>query len=117
MPADHCFGCDEDERLLPTGPDSPSNYPEEPLEGPKARPRMAPFQHDKLLAQGQVFEEKASMHAKMANSRSKPEPEESKHGQQLCQNAGETMAAMLFQSRPEFRRTTGASTERVCRSM
>ena len=43
-------GVTHDEGQLPTGPDSPSNYPEEPVEGTKVRPRMAPFQHDKLLA-------------------------------------------------------------------
>lgn len=50
VPADHCFWCDDHEGLLPTSPDAPSNYPEEPVGGVKAWPRMAPFQHDKLLA-------------------------------------------------------------------
>jgi hypothetical protein len=61
VPTDHCFRRDDDEGLLPTGPDSPSNCPEEPVEAAKARAWMVPFQHDKLLAQGQVFEEETSM--------------------------------------------------------
>ena len=50
VPTDHCFRRDDDEGLLPIRPDSPSNDPEEPVEGAQARPRMAPFQDDKLLA-------------------------------------------------------------------
>ena len=35
--ADHRFWGEDDERLLPTGPDAPSKYPEESVEGAKAR--------------------------------------------------------------------------------
>jgi hypothetical protein len=50
MPADDGFWGDDNQGPFPPWPDSPSNYPEEPVEGTKARPRMAPFQHGKLLA-------------------------------------------------------------------
>ena len=39
------------------------------------------------------------MRAKEANQRSKAKPDESKHGQELYQNAGETTAAMLLISK------------------
>ena len=43
VPADHCFRRDDDEGLLPTGPDSTSNCPEKPVESAKPRPWMAPL--------------------------------------------------------------------------
>ncbi|MFI5103878.1 MAG: hypothetical protein ACHP79_03035, partial [Terriglobales bacterium] len=41
----------------------------------------------------------SKMRAKGANQRSEAEPDESKHGQELYQNAGETTAAMLLISK------------------
>ena len=55
VPADHRLRGDDDERLLPTGPDAPSKYPEEPIEGTKARPWMPALQHGELLAKHKVF--------------------------------------------------------------
>jgi hypothetical protein len=106
VPAGHGFRRNDDQALLPTGPDLPGNNPEEPVEGAKSWPWMAPFQRGKLLTQGQVFEEKTSLRTKEANERSKAEPEQSEHGPKLYQNPAETMSACLFQDRPEFWRTT-----------
>lgn len=50
MPAHDSFWSDDEERLLPTGPDLPSNYPEDPVEGAQARSRTATLQNGKLLA-------------------------------------------------------------------
>jgi hypothetical protein len=106
VPAGHGFRRNDDQALLPTGPDLPGNNPEEPVEGAKSWPWMAPFQRGKLLTQGQVFEEKTSLRTKEANERSKAEPEQSEHGPKLYQNPVETMSACLFQDRPEFWRAT-----------
>ena len=107
VPASHGFRRNDDQALLPTGPDLPGNNPEEPVEGAKSWPWMAPFQRGKLLTQGQVFEEKTSLRTKEANVRSKAEPEQSEPGPKLYQNPAETMSACLFQDRTEFWRTTG----------
>ena len=50
MPAHDSFWSDDEERLLPSGPDSPSNYPEDPVEGAQARSWTATLQNGKLLA-------------------------------------------------------------------
>jgi hypothetical protein len=41
VPADYGFGGDQDERLLPSRPDLPSDYPEELIEKPETRARSA----------------------------------------------------------------------------
>ena len=43
VPADYGFGRDDDEGLLPTGPDPPSNYPEDFIEDAEARTTMSTF--------------------------------------------------------------------------
>ena len=50
MPGHDSFWNDDEERLLRTGPDLPSNYPEDPVEGAQARSRTATLQNGKLLA-------------------------------------------------------------------
>jgi hypothetical protein len=67
VPADHSFRSDHDQRLLPSRPDSPRNYPEEPVEGAEARPRMMPFENSQLLAECQVFKKEIAMSTKEAN--------------------------------------------------
>jgi hypothetical protein len=49
-PADCGFGCDDDEGVLPTGPDPPSNYSEDFIEDAEARTTMSTFQNGELLA-------------------------------------------------------------------
>ena len=43
VPADYGFGCDDHEGVLPTGPDSPSNYPDDFIEDAEARTTMLTF--------------------------------------------------------------------------
>ena len=50
MPAHDRFWSDDEKRLLPSGPDSSSDDPEEHVETAEAWPRMAPLQNGKLLA-------------------------------------------------------------------
>jgi len=42
------FGRDDDERVPPSHPDPPSNYPDELIEEADARARMSTFQHGEL---------------------------------------------------------------------
>ena len=79
MPSDHGFRRNDDQALLPARPDSPCHDPEELVERSQARPRVAPFENCKLLAQGQVFEQKALMSLKDTHERSKAEKEKLEH--------------------------------------
>ena len=54
MPADDGGGRDDDQGVLPSGPDSPEPDLEEPLEPAQARPLALPFEDGQLLAQSQV---------------------------------------------------------------
>jgi hypothetical protein len=83
MPADHGFGRDDDEGLLPSRPDPPSDYPEELIEEVEARARMSTLQRDELLTQSEILEKETSPPIKEAYHDSKAEPDEAKHGQDL----------------------------------
>jgi len=83
VPTDDCFRGDQDERLLPTGPETPSNYPEESVKVSEALARMAPPQHSQLLTQCQILKEETLSRAKKANQRCDAEFDMSKHDAQL----------------------------------
>jgi len=83
VPPDDGFRRDDNEGLLPSGPDPPSDYPEELIEGSEARARMSTLQRDELLTQNKILEKETSPLAKEANQRSEAEPCETKHGQGL----------------------------------
>lgn len=83
MPADDGFRCDDEESLFPTGPDPPSDYPEELIEKPETRARMSTFQRDELLTQSEILEKETLPSAKEVYQHSEAEPDEAKHGQDL----------------------------------
>jgi len=83
VPADYGFGRDDDERVLPSRPDPPSDYPEELIEDAKARARKSTFQHGELLTQREILKKEAAPPAREANQRSEAELDEAKHGQEL----------------------------------
>ncbi len=80
MPPDHRFRGDDDEGLIPTQPDSPSNYLEEPVEAAQAWPSMPPLQHGELLAEHKVLREKIPTATKVAQERAEPEQKQLEHG-------------------------------------
>jgi len=55
VPLNNGFGTDEDERLLPIGPDLPSGDPEQFVEEGRVRPWMPTLKDDQLLSQGEIF--------------------------------------------------------------
>jgi len=83
MPPDHRFRRDDNEGLLPTRPNSPSNYPEESVEGAKAWPSMPPLQHGELLAEHKVLQEKIPTATKEAMERAEPKQKLVEHGSEL----------------------------------
>ncbi len=72
MPVDDSLGRDDEEGLLPSRPDPPSDYPEELIEEAEARARISTLQRDELLTQ-----------SKEAHQHSEAESYERKHGQDL----------------------------------
>jgi hypothetical protein len=74
---------DDDEGLLPSRPDPPSDYPEELIEKVEARARMSTLQRDELLTQSKILEKETPLPAKEANQHSKEEPYETKHDEDL----------------------------------
>jgi len=83
VPADDGFGRDDEEGLLPTRVDSPSDYPEELIEDAETRARMSTLQRDELLTQSKILEKETSPLAKEANQHSEAEPYKTKHSQDL----------------------------------
>ena len=74
--------------LLPTGPDSPSNYPEEFIDGAQDRPWTAPLQHSELLPEREILQDQMPTTTKRASKRSEPEKKQIEHGPELYQNRG-----------------------------
>ena len=60
VPPDNRLGCHDNKRLFPSRPETTSDNPKQPVEADEARPWTSPFQYDKLLTQGEIFEEKSS---------------------------------------------------------
>jgi hypothetical protein len=83
VPADDGFRHDDDEGLLPSRPDPPSDYPEELIEEAEARARMSTLQHDELLTQHEILEEESLPPAKEVNQHSEAERKDAKHDQDL----------------------------------
>ena len=73
VPADDCFGRNDDEGFLPSRPDPPSNDPKELIEEAEARARMPPFQYRALLSEREILQNKISATAEKTNQGSKPE--------------------------------------------
>ena len=83
VPADDGFGRDDDEGLLPSRPDPPSDYPEELIEEVEARVRMSTLQRDELLTQSKIARRRLRRSRKRRTSIPEAEPYETKHGQDL----------------------------------
>jgi hypothetical protein len=83
VPADDGFRRDQDEGLLPSRPDPPSNHPEELIEKHETRARTSTFQRDELLTQSEILEKETLPPAKEAYQHSEEEPGKAKHDQDL----------------------------------
>jgi len=77
---DDSLGRDDEEGLLPSRPDPPSDYPEELIEEAEARARISTLQRDELLTQSKIFEKETSPPAKEADQHSEAESYETWSG-------------------------------------
>jgi hypothetical protein len=97
VPPNHGFRRDDDEGLLPTRPDSPSNYPEEFIEEAEDRPWVAPLEHSELLPEREILQEEMPTTTKRANKRSEREKKQIEHGPELYQiNDGKYCCMLLI---------------------
>jgi hypothetical protein len=67
VPADDRFGRDDDEGLLPSRPDPPSDYPEELIEEVETRAGTLTLQRDELLTQSEILDKETPPPAKEAS--------------------------------------------------
>jgi hypothetical protein len=75
---------------FPTGPHSPSNYPEEFIEEAEDRPWAVPLQHSELLPEREILHDEMPTATKHASKRSEPGKKQIEHGPELYQNRGRT---------------------------
>jgi hypothetical protein len=71
------FRRDDDEGLLPSRPDSPSDYPEELIEKAETWAGMSTLQRDELLTQSEILQKESSPPAKEAEEHAEAEPDKS----------------------------------------
>jgi len=83
VPTDDGFRRDQDERMFPSRPNPPSDYPKELIEEAETRARMSTLQRDELLTQSEILKKETSPLTKEAHQHSEAEPDEAKHGQGL----------------------------------
>jgi hypothetical protein len=67
VPADDGFGRDDDEGLLPSRPDPPSDYPRRAYPRGLGSARMSTLERDQLLTQSEILDKETSPSAKEAN--------------------------------------------------
>ena len=106
VPAHDGLRRDDDESLLPSGPEASSGDPKEFIEQPYARTAMSTFQYSELLAQHEILQHKIPAATEKANQGSDAEEKQAEHGRQLCQINDRNVVSSCLCSRPEFWRGT-----------
>jgi hypothetical protein len=79
MPANDCFRLDENQHLLPSGPESPQRHPEQFVGNGKSRLRTPTFQNSGLLPKSQVFQEEVATRAKDLSGQNERKSHQAQH--------------------------------------
>jgi phosphoketolase len=87
VPARNRFRRDDEERVLPAGPEATNAKPKDLVEHSKSRPRMSSPQQNELLQENEILEDEVAAMAKQAGERAEPEQNGVEHGREL-QHAG-----------------------------
>jgi hypothetical protein len=66
---------DDNQRILPFGPDAPGGHPEQFVEHVQPWPRMPTFEHCELLTQSEILQQKAASSAKQTRNGAQTEPD------------------------------------------
>ena len=72
MPADDRLRIDEQERLLPSTPETTGEYPEDFVNRSHPGSGMLALQHGQLLPESEIFQEQASMRLQAAGEQTQP---------------------------------------------
>ena len=72
MPADDRLRMDEQERLLPSTPETRGEYPEDFVNPSHPGSEMLALQHRQLLPESEIFQEQASMRSQAAGEQAQP---------------------------------------------
>jgi len=82
MPTHHGLRRNNNERLLPSGPEPESGDPKELVEETEFGFGMPALQHHELLPEREILQEQILAWAKAASQCSEPKPKKAEHGQQ-----------------------------------
>lgn len=82
MLTDHCRRRDNNERLLPSGPEPASGDAKEFVQGAELGLGMPALQYRELLPARQILQEQVLAWANKAKKCSEPKPKKAEHGQQ-----------------------------------
>ena len=96
MPSHNRSRCDHDERLLPSVPKSLQGDPEQLVHGRESATRQFGVQDKKLLAKGQIFENKFLTGTEGADNPTYEVPEKRDHGQHGIGTPSTRVPSKLF---------------------
>lgn len=89
MPADYGLGSDDDQRVLPRGPDSVGCHPKQLVDDIQPWPRMPTLEHGELLSQSKIFEQEIAACAKQTDTCAQAKPnDDGEHRSDITQIAG-----------------------------
>jgi hypothetical protein len=81
MPSDDGLGLDEEQGLLPVGPEAQQAHPKQPVGGPEFGFGRLPFEHCELMSERQVFEHEPGMGLETGEQRAEKRPNDLKHNE------------------------------------
>jgi len=96
VPAHNRFRSDDDDRLLPLGPQPTDGDPEELVKQMESWPRTTPLQNGQLLSQHKVFKDEIPAVTEDSKERPEREPEDAEHMPIYNKSAGIGSAAKLL---------------------
>ena len=95
MPADNRLRLDDEERLFPSGPESPQQEPKQPIRRGETRLRMPGSQNGKLLPQGKIFQKKVTARTKRSGEQDEQKPQRARHGSVVAESLRREMKTAL----------------------
>jgi hypothetical protein len=101
VPTHNSLGAYDNQRLLPSGPESPHEDPKELIECCQSWSGMSALQYCELLAKGEVFQKQPTMSVEEAPDRSRQEPNGVYHVPVLSHSAYEWQRRMRLKSQAD----------------
>jgi hypothetical protein len=86
VPPDDCLRRDNNQRILPLGPDPPRSHPKQFVEAIQSRPRMPTPEYGELLSQSEIFEKETTMSAKQTGNCTQKESKDGEHPSDITES-------------------------------